>query len=106
MLGSGQSVEFTQFLAKLPEAVIPSGVSVHFFSALGSEYGRAFQPFGLLVEQIAHFSGYRLYPIVVHSHRMQLFTERVSPILNTNAEHRRRKTETGRLRLARSRAVL
>jgi hypothetical protein len=81
------SVQFAQFLAKLAETVIPLVVTVHFFSALGSEQpGRTFQPFGLLVKQVAHFSGYRSYPIVVHSRSMQLFTARISSIVNTNAE--------------------
>jgi hypothetical protein len=73
MLGSGQSIEFAQFLPELAEAVIPLCVSVHFFSAPVSEQsGRAFQPFGLLVKKDAHLGGYLLHPMVVHSRRMRL----------------------------------
>jgi hypothetical protein len=89
-VGSGQSIEFAQFLPELAEAIIPLCISVHFFSAPVSEQsGRAFQPFGLLVKKDAHLGGYLLHPMVVHSRSMQLLMVRVSPIVNTNAEDRR-----------------
>jgi hypothetical protein len=97
MLGSGQSIEFAQFLPELAEAVIPLCVSVHFFSAPVSEQsGRAFQPFGLLVKKDAHLGGYLLHPMVVHTRSMQLLMARVSPIVNTNAADTRGSTNMER----------